>query len=310
MNNFPCKIIEADFAADIVTLQMEGHYTVSAGQKYLCDIAPVSAEPVAEVVREALESAKNGLIWYRENFPEAESGADDEAEALIEHALACLAAPVAAQPDVTQQTLDDVMAGIPARDAEIEALRMEIEAQHAAQANAKQELAPVSDFDLAILSQQYTLPVDIFISAARQVIELYLAAQAQQSLTDADIDRIAAPWLHPDGQANSPDIRAIVRAIHAQQPVSGADDATERALAELVDKIMPRLDTGDLLADAATASKTLDSAKQDADPLQGAADWLVKDCGVRYIAELARRLSIGYNRAAQLMDVARKEAKP
>jgi hypothetical protein len=36
-------------------------------------------------------------------------------------------APVAAQPDVTQQTLNDVMAGIPARDAEIEALRKEIE---------------------------------------------------------------------------------------------------------------------------------------------------------------------------------------
>lgn len=38
-----------------------------------------------------------------------------------------LGAPVAAQPDVTQQTLDDVMAGIPARDAEIEALCKEIE---------------------------------------------------------------------------------------------------------------------------------------------------------------------------------------
>lgn len=37
------------------------------------------------------------------------------------------AAPVAAQPDLTQQTLDDVMAGIPARDAEIEALRKEID---------------------------------------------------------------------------------------------------------------------------------------------------------------------------------------
>lgn len=45
------------------------------------------------------------------------------------------ATPVAAQPDLTQQTLDDVKAGIPARDAEIEALRREIEtvqAQHAA----------------------------------------------------------------------------------------------------------------------------------------------------------------------------------
>ncbi|MHC3921472.1 DnaJ-like cysteine-rich domain-containing protein [Alcaligenes nematophilus] len=37
------------------------------------------------------------------------------------------AAPVAAQPDLTQQTLDDVMAGIPARDAEIEALRKQVE---------------------------------------------------------------------------------------------------------------------------------------------------------------------------------------
>ena len=37
------------------------------------------------------------------------------------------AAPIAAQPDVTQQTLDDVMAGIPARDAEIEALRKQVE---------------------------------------------------------------------------------------------------------------------------------------------------------------------------------------
>ncbi|USP49330.1 hypothetical protein [Alcaligenes faecalis] len=43
-------------------------------------------------------------------------------------------APVAAQPNIKQRTLDDVMAGIPARDAEIEALRKEIEAlqsQHA-----------------------------------------------------------------------------------------------------------------------------------------------------------------------------------
>lgn len=42
-------------------------------------------------------------------------------------------APVAAQSDLTQQTLDDVMAGIPARDAEIEALRKEIETLQAAQ---------------------------------------------------------------------------------------------------------------------------------------------------------------------------------
>jgi len=42
-------------------------------------------------------------------------------------------APVATQPGLTQQTLDDVMAGIPARDAEIEALRKEIETLRAQQ---------------------------------------------------------------------------------------------------------------------------------------------------------------------------------
>src|SRR5690606_29154059 len=40
-------------------------------------------------------------------------------------------APVATQPGLTQQTLDDVMAGIPARDAEIAALRKEIDSLRA-----------------------------------------------------------------------------------------------------------------------------------------------------------------------------------
>lgn len=56
---------------------------------------------------------------------EARSYCDDD-----EQPIPLYAAPVAAQPEVTQQTLDDVMAGIPARDAEIEALRKEIEALH------------------------------------------------------------------------------------------------------------------------------------------------------------------------------------
>ncbi|KVX06413.1 hypothetical protein ASL22_13180 [Alcaligenes faecalis] len=48
-------------------------------------------------------------------------------------------------------------------------------------------------------------------------------------------------------------------------------------------------------------------AQQDADPLQGAADWLVRDCGVSDPAGLANRLGIGYNRASRLVDAARKE---
>ncbi|PWE13434.1 hypothetical protein DF183_16660 [Alcaligenes faecalis] len=59
---------------------------------------------------------------------QSEMGEGDAAERWNQRAT-----PVAAQPDVTQQTLDDVMAGIPARDAEIAALRKEIEALQAVQ---------------------------------------------------------------------------------------------------------------------------------------------------------------------------------
>lgn len=190
-------------------------------------------------------------------------------------------APVAVQPDLTQQTLDDVMAGIPARDAEIEALRKEIEALQA---------APVKPYSL-----------DQDPAGIRA-----LAADAISGALALGYQGVSPPpnnehWLAPFWEIGRES------AVKAQQPVSGADGATERALAELVDKIMPGLDTGDLLADAATASKTLDSAKQDADPLQGAADWLVKDCGVSDPAGLANRLGIGYNRASRLVDAARKE---
>ncbi|CAN5649135.1 hypothetical protein BH10PSE18_BH10PSE18_14970 [soil metagenome] len=43
--------------------------------------------------RAALEAARNGLQWYRDAYPEADSGADDEMMALIEEALASKAAP-------------------------------------------------------------------------------------------------------------------------------------------------------------------------------------------------------------------------
>lgn len=51
----------------------------------------------------------------------------------------------------------------------------------------------------------------------------------------------------------------------------------------------------------------LTPAKQTTDPLQGAADWLVRDCGVSDPTGLANRLGIGYNRASRLVDAARKE---
>lgn len=40
---FLCRIIEADFETGTVTLEMQGKYTVSAGQKYLCN-APLQSQ--------------------------------------------------------------------------------------------------------------------------------------------------------------------------------------------------------------------------------------------------------------------------
>ncbi len=56
-----------------------------------------SAEP--DLIREALEVARNGLEWYRDRCPDAVDGSDDEADELIGCALASLdAAPVAQEP--------------------------------------------------------------------------------------------------------------------------------------------------------------------------------------------------------------------
>lgn len=49
-----------------------------------------------------------------------------------------------------------------------------------------------------------------------------------------------------------------VLACYAAQPQPSGNATIEHALSELVEKIVPGLDTGDLLADAATASKALD----------------------------------------------------
>lgn len=85
--------------------------------------APVSAEPVAWMTHH-----DEPMLFPTEE--EARSYCDDD-----EQPIPLYAAPVTAQPDLTQQTLDDVKAGIPARDAEIKALRTELETlqtQHAA----------------------------------------------------------------------------------------------------------------------------------------------------------------------------------
>ncbi len=113
-----------------------------------------------------------------------------------------LGAPVAAQPDVTQQTLDDVMAGIPARDAEIEALRKEVEALQAA------------------LAQPDRDAVDL----AREGMELH-STGAPEYIVCAELVRVAESAQLVDRstemQRNLVDETPNLQS--QQQPVSGAD---------------------------------------------------------------------------------------
>lgn len=94
------------------TYTLTAHDLISAFQWFEID-APVSAEQVGEVVLFGGDSDLKEVSWRRGKMPPP--------------GTKLYTASAAAQPDVTQQTLDDVKAGIPARDAEIEALRKEIE---------------------------------------------------------------------------------------------------------------------------------------------------------------------------------------
>ncbi|WP_454004952.1 hypothetical protein [Alcaligenes sp. Marseille-Q7550] len=75
----------------------------------------------------------------------------------------------------------------------------------------------------------------------------------------------------------------------------------------LVDDLLPLL-PAEYIAKVRAVLAQQDADKADADPLQGAAEWLVNGCGVTSISKLARSLSIGYNRANRLLEAARKEA--
>lgn len=102
--------------------------------------SPVSAEPVGEIVLFGGDSDLKEVSWRKGSMPPP--------------GIKLYTSPAATQPDLAQQTLDDLMAGIPARDAEIEALRKEIETLRAQQdtdrANA---LPPLNDGLIAILGR-------------------------------------------------------------------------------------------------------------------------------------------------------------
>jgi hypothetical protein len=111
-----------------------------------------------------------------------------KAKKLITDLVKSYSAPVAAQPDVTQQTLNDVMAGIPARDAEIEALRKEIETLRAQQ--------PVSGADglpterVLIDGTAYELPAAVAAELLRLHLEILGSEQAQSSGNPEQLDHL------------------------------------------------------------------------------------------------------------------------
>ncbi|AWG33984.1 hypothetical protein [Alcaligenes aquatilis] len=157
--------------------------------------APVSAEPVA--VPDGWKLVPVGPTAGMLQALSGEWHSSRQQEARARYADMLTAAPVAAQPDVTQQTLDDVRAGIPARDAEIEALRKEIEALQA---------APVKPYSL-----------DLDPAGIRA-----LTADAISGALALGFQGVSPPpnnehWLAPFWEIGRES------AVQAQQPVSGAD---------------------------------------------------------------------------------------
>ncbi|PWE13034.1 hypothetical protein [Alcaligenes faecalis] len=182
--------------------------------------APVSAEPVA-VSQCPFPCGWSGLhkiavqdaaYLAKVQWPEDEEGVNvpratamRSMDYLIQVCRTMLnAAPVTAQPDLTQQTLDDVKAGIPARDAEIEALRKEIETLQRAQAR------PTFD-DLQALAIKHGAWVPGYGPFAAELLATYGLAPEKQP-------HWVTGWLNAMNAVN---------AKAAQQPVSGASQGTE-----------------------------------------------------------------------------------
>ncbi|WP_368928671.1 hypothetical protein [Alcaligenes faecalis] len=134
------------------------------------------------------------------------AGDTHEYDAGIWWSLMLNAAPVTAPPDVTQQTLDDVKAGIPARDAEIDALRKEIETLQRAQAQ------PTFD-DLQALAIKHGAWAPGYGPFAAELLATYGLAPEKQP-------HWVTGWLNAMNAVN---------AKAAQQPESGTDQFRDAA---------------------------------------------------------------------------------
>ncbi|HBQ90971.1 MAG TPA: hypothetical protein DD803_16165 [Alcaligenes faecalis] len=166
------------------------------------------------------------------------------------------------------QELLDVKAGIPARDAEIEALRKQVETLQAQLVDRSPEMQGS--------------PVDESPNLQSQ----------KQPVSGAD--GLADYPTH--GMSLGQRIAYVGGRENAQGYVEFGSPMAVHALIQHVLRDFHR-----------QGRVNLTPAKQTTDPLQGAADWLVRDCGVSDPAGLANRLGIGYNRASRLVDAARKE---
>lgn len=159
MSSAHISVPRADLMMAIDDLRLNGYNYSADLLKKAFYAAPVSAEPVAHrLLRrngdgEWVHDAKH---WVN-GWPPPELIRDCGQTPELYRIEVAYAVPVVALPDVTQQTLDDVMAGIPARDAEIEALRREIETVQAQQDASKVDAWRTDDVGLhAALSAEFS----------------------------------------------------------------------------------------------------------------------------------------------------------
>lgn len=149
--------------------------------------------------------------------------------------------------DITQKTLDDVKAGIPARDAEIEALRKQIETL---QAQLQSPVNVHSNMCRGIIAPiTFDMLAHVLGDDAKQE---WIAAQAQQPVSGADLHRdeeikaLDEAWkngiCHAVGEYTAAKIAWLRRAALAQQDAYKVDAERYRWLRDTKNDVALVLD--------------------------------------------------------------------